>query len=83
MAESIFKDKGTCHSRRNGFIRQRGFARRFEYGYSKIRIVSRGEKKQDDMRHRYQAEYPTSFEKLKFYIGDVQYDSIEGCFSRR
>ena len=46
-----------------------------------IRIFSRDEKKQDDMRHRYQAEYPTSFEKLKFYIGDVRnYDSIEGAF---
>ena len=37
-----------------------------------IRIFSRDEKKQDDMRHEYQAEYPEYFYKLKFYIGDVR-----------
>ena len=37
-----------------------------------IRIFSRDEKKQDDMRHEYQAKYPEQFEKLKFYIGDVR-----------
>ncbi|MBQ8068490.1 MAG: polysaccharide biosynthesis protein [Solobacterium sp.] len=46
-----------------------------------IRIVSRDEKKQDDMRHHYQAIDPASAEKLKFYIGDVRdYRSIEGAF---
>ena len=46
-----------------------------------IRIVSRDEKKQDDMRHHYQAIDPASSEKLKFYIGDVRdYRSIEGAF---
>lgn len=37
-----------------------------------IRIFSRDEKKQDDMRHEYQAHYPGQFEKLRFYIGDVR-----------
>lgn len=37
-----------------------------------IRIFSRDEKKQDDMRHEYQAHYPEQFEKIKFYIGDVR-----------
>lgn len=37
-----------------------------------IRIFSRDEKKQDDMRHEYQAEFPQYFDKLKFYIGDVR-----------
>lgn len=37
-----------------------------------IRIFSRDEKKQDDMRHEYQAKYPEQFEKIKFYIGDVR-----------
>lgn len=37
-----------------------------------IRIFSRDEKKQDDMRHTYQAEYPEYFEKIQFYIGDVR-----------
>lgn len=46
-----------------------------------IRIVSRDEKKQDDMRHFYQEKYPEVAEKIKFYIGDVRdYSSIVGAF---
>lgn len=37
-----------------------------------IRIFSRDEKKQDDMRHEYQAAYPEYANKIKFYIGDVR-----------
>lgn len=37
-----------------------------------IRIFSRDEKKQDDMRHEYQLKYPDCAEKIKFYIGDVR-----------
>ena len=37
-----------------------------------IRIFSRDELKQDDMRHFYQREYPEYSGKLKFYIGDVR-----------
>jgi UDP-N-acetylglucosamine 4,6-dehydratase len=37
-----------------------------------IRIFSRGEKKQDDMRHEYQAMMPEVADKIKFYIGDVR-----------
>ena len=37
-----------------------------------IRIFSRDEKKQDDMRHEYQAQMPEVAEKIKFYIGDVR-----------
>lgn len=37
-----------------------------------IRIFSRDELKQDDMRHKYQREYPEYSGKLKFYIGDVR-----------
>lgn len=37
-----------------------------------IRIFSRDEKKQDDMRHVYQANYPAYADKIKFYIGDVR-----------
>ena len=36
-----------------------------------IRIFSRDEKKQDDMRHEYQVKYPEPREKIKFYIGDA------------
>lgn len=46
-----------------------------------IRIFSRDEKKQDDMRHEYQQKDPEAAAKLKFYIGDVRSpDSIgERC----
>lgn len=37
-----------------------------------IRIFSRDEKKQDDMRHQLQLEYPDYANKVKFYIGDVR-----------
>lgn len=39
---------------------------------AEIRIFSRDEKKQDDMRHEYQAKYPDVAHKIKFYIGDVR-----------
>ena len=37
-----------------------------------IRIFSRDEKKQDDMRHALQANHPENAKKVKFYIGDVR-----------
>ncbi|MBR3920112.1 MAG: polysaccharide biosynthesis protein [Clostridia bacterium] len=37
-----------------------------------IRIFSRDEKKQDDMRHEFQAKMPEMAEKIKFYIGNVR-----------
>ena len=48
-----------------------------------IRIFSRDEKKQDDMRHELQRDYPDYFNKVKFYIGDVRdqqslYDAMPG-----
>lgn len=48
---------------------------------AEIRILSRDEKKQDDMRHTYQELYPQHAEKIKFYIGDVRdYNSILNAF---
>jgi UDP-glucose 4-epimerase len=46
---------------------------------AEIRIFSRDEKKQDDMRHEYQAKFPDVAHKIKFYIGDVR--SLESCRS--
>ena len=47
-------------------------------GIKEIRILSRDEKKQEDMRKYYNND------KLKFYIGDVRdYSSIEGCIYKR
>lgn len=37
-----------------------------------IRIFSRDEKKQDDMRHEYQVKFPELSNKIKFFIGDVR-----------
>lgn len=46
-----------------------------------IRILSRDEKKQDDMRHAYQKRNPQYADKIKFYIGDVRdYRSIVPAF---
>jgi len=43
-----------------------------ETDIKEIRVFSRDELKQDNMRHEYQAKYPDTFSKLKFYIGDVR-----------
>ena len=42
-----------------------------------IRIFSRDEKKQDDMRHEYQAKMPEVAHKIKFFIGDVR--NLQSC----
>ena len=45
-----------------------------------IRIFSRDEKKQDDMRHHFQASMPEVADKIKFYIGDVRsLESVRGA----
>ena len=45
-----------------------------------IRIFSRDEKKQDDMRHEFQAKMPEVAEKIKFFIGDVRdLDSVRNA----
>ena len=45
-----------------------------------IRIFSRDEKKQDDMRHHFQATMPEVADKIKFYIGDVRsLESVRGA----
>ena len=51
-----------------------------ETDISEIRIFSRDEKKQDDMRHEYQAKMPEVAHKIKFYIGDVRdLQSVRGA----
>ena len=44
---------------------------------AEIRIFSRDEKKQDDMRHEYQTKYPEYASKIKFFIGDVR--NLQSC----
>lgn len=78
---SIFKDKILVITGGTGSFGNAVADRFLNTDIKEIRIVSRDEKKQDDMRHHYQAIDPASSEKLKFYIGDVRdYRSIEGAF---
>ena len=55
--------------------------RRFlETDIGEIRVFSRDEKKQDDMRHEFQQNMPEVADKLKFYIGDVRdLQSLKGA----
>ena len=50
---------------------------RFINDFKEIRIFSRDEKKQDDMRHEFQVRMPEVAEKIKFYIGDVR--DLQSC----
>ena len=43
-----------------------------ESDVAEIRIFSRDEKKQDDMRHRLQKDHPDAADKVRFHIGDVR-----------
>ena len=81
MMESIFDGKILVITGGTGSFGNAVCRRFIKTGIKEIRIVSRDEKKQDDMRHLYQQEYPEESNKLKFYIGDVRdYHSIEGAF---
>ena len=46
--------------------------RLLETDIQELRIFSRDEKKQDDMRHLCRARFPASWGKLRFYLGDVR-----------
>ena len=51
-----------------------------ETDIAEIRIFSRDEKKQDDMRHESQQKFPDNVDKIKFYIGDVrELSSVQGA----
>ena len=76
---SIFKDKTLLISGGTGSFGNAVLKRFLTTDIKEIRIFSRDEKKQDDMRHEYQAKYPDVAHKIKFYIGDVR--SLESCRS--
>lgn len=81
MTDSIFKDKVLVITGGTGSFGNAVCRRFLNTDIREIRIVSRDEKKQDDMRHLYQQEFPDAFGKLKFYIGDVRdFNSIQGAF---
>lgn len=68
----MFKGKTLLITGGTGSFGNAVLNRFLETGIKEIRIFSRDEKKQDDMRHIYQAKYPEAFKKIKFYIGDVR-----------
>ena len=76
---SIFKDKTLMITGGTGSFGNAVLKRFLATDIKEIRIFSRDEKKQDDMRHEYQARYPAVAHKIKFYIGDVR--SLESCRS--
>ena len=69
---TIFKDKTLLITGGTGSFGNAVLNRFLNTDIGEIRIFSRDEKKQDDMRHEYQAKYPEASNKIKFYIGDVR-----------
>lgn len=69
---SVFKDKVLLITGGTGSFGNAVLRRFLTSDIKEIRIFSRDEKKQDDMRHHLQAQYPEQAKKVKFYIGNVR-----------
>lgn len=69
---SIFKDKTLLITGGTGSFGNAVLNRFLQTDIGEIRIFSRDEKKQDDMRHEFQAKMPEVADKISFYIGDVR-----------
>ena len=69
---SLFKDKTLLITGGTGSFGTAVLNRFLATDIGEIRVFSRDEKKQDDMRHKFQAEMPEVAHKLKFFIGDVR-----------
>lgn len=69
---SVFKDKVLLITGGTGSFGNAVLNRFLNTDIGEIRIFSRDEKKQDDMRHLYQAQFPENGDKIKYYIGDVR-----------
>lgn len=79
---SIFKDKVLLITGGTGSFGNAVLRRFLDSDIKEIRIFSRDEKKQDDMRHEYQAQYPQVAHKINFHIGDVRdFDSINNAMA--
>ena len=77
---SLFKNKTLMITGGTGSFGNAVLNRFLETDIGEIRIFSRDEKKQDDMRHEYQAKMPEVAHKIKFYIGDVRdLQSVRGA----
>ena len=69
---SVFKDKVLLITGGTGSFGNAVLNRFLRTDIGEIRIFSRDEKKQDDMRHDFQTRMPEVAHKVKFYIGDVR-----------
>lgn len=69
---SLFTEKTLMITGGTGSFGNAVLNRFLQTDIGEIRIFSRDEKKQDDMRHEYQAKMPEVAHKIKFYIGDVR-----------
>lgn len=77
MSNSLFTDKTLLITGGTGSFGNAVLNRFLRTDIGEIRIFSRDEKKQDDMRHEFQAKMPEVADKIKFYIGDVR--NLESC----
>ena len=71
-SQQFFKDKTLMITGGTGSFGNAVLNRFLETDIKEIRIFSRDEKKQDDMRHEFQAKMPEVSGKIKFFIGDVR-----------
>ena len=69
---SIFKNRTLLITGGTGSFGNAVLNRFLDTDIKEIRIFSRDEKKQDDMRHEFQAKMPEASNKIKFFIGDVR-----------
>ena len=77
---SLFKDKTLMITGGTGSFGNAVLHRFLQTDVGEIRIFSRDEKKQDDMRHEFQMKMPEVADKIKFYIGDVRnLQSVSGA----
>lgn len=83
MTDKYFKGKNLLITGGTGSFGTTVLKRFLSSEIREIRIFSRDEKKQDDLRHELQSKSPAHAEKVKFYIGDVRNpdslrDAMEG-----
>lgn len=71
-ASKLFTDKTLLITGGTGSFGNAVLNRFLKTDIGEIRIFSRDEKKQDDMRHEFQAKMPEVADKIKFFIGDVR-----------
>jgi UDP-glucose 4-epimerase len=69
---SVFQNKTLLITGGTGSFGNAVLNRFLQTDIKEIRVFSRDEKKQDDMRHEFQAKMPEAADKIKFFIGDVR-----------